>query len=392
MSRHPSAHAVWVWPLACLTFAGPPDAVAEEGAVALPPPATKVEITVVGKPGDFRWARSLVGPNSPGMATARWTRAERFDVHALFETAAVARANLLACWLDLSDPKRGRLYFAAPSGQRFLLRDLELSGHQSEVDRASLAEVLELSVAALLENERAGLTRAETETLLADRQATESPPGQPVARPAPDPAIGHAATTAVAVRPAATQPLHGVGVLFAEQVISPDFPLAQRVAVEGLFGRRFQAGWLAGVVAGEYQFSVRTQNADIGMRLSSWLACAALEAGHLRERPGEDARFWWRSWFGRLGAGVDFSSVSPQLGTQGVAATLSPAHWSAAFVVRGTLGTSWALGARAALDVHIFADAFPTAVHYDVNREGSVGTAFSPWRVRPGLALGLAYR
>jgi hypothetical protein len=61
-------------------------------------------------------------------------------------------------------------------------------------------------------------------------------------------------------------------------------------------------------------------------------------------------------------------------------------------VLRGVLGTSWVLGARAALDVRLFADAFPTAVHYDVNRDGSVGTAFSPWRVRPGLALGLAYR
>jgi hypothetical protein len=387
---HPSARAVWVWPLACLTFALLPDAVAEEGVVGAPPPATKIEISVVGKPGDLRWARSLVGSNSLGMAAARWTRAERFDVRELFETAAVARANLLACWLDLSDPKRGRLYFVAPSGQRFLLRDVELSGHQSEVDRASLAEVLELSVAALLENERAGLTRAETETLIVDRQATERVPGQPVARPAPATAIAPSATAAV--RPAETQPLHGAGVLFAEQVISADFPLAQRVGVEGSLGRRFQAGWLAGVVAGEYQFSVSAQNADIGMRLSSWLACVALEAGHLRERPGEDARFWWRSLFGRLGAGVDFSRVSPQLGTQAMAATLAPAHWSAAFVVRGTLGTSWALGAQAALDVQIFADAFPTAVHYDVNREGSVETAFSPWRVRPGLALGLAYR
>jgi hypothetical protein len=92
--------------LACLTFAVIPDGVAEEGAAVEPPPATKVEITVVGKPGDFRWARSLVGPNSPGMAAARWTRTERFDVHELFETVAVARANLLACRLDLGPPGR----------------------------------------------------------------------------------------------------------------------------------------------------------------------------------------------------------------------------------------------------------------------------------------------
>ena len=131
--------------------------------------AAKVEITVVGKPGEFRWVRTLVGVNRPGLATASWSHTERFDARELFATPA--RDGVLACWLDLSDPKRGRFYFVAPSGQRFLLRDVALSGRETEVDRASLAEVLELSVAALLENERMGLTRAETENLLADRQA-----------------------------------------------------------------------------------------------------------------------------------------------------------------------------------------------------------------------------
>jgi hypothetical protein len=326
------------------------------------------------------------------MADAQWTRAERFDVREIFESAAGARANVLGCWLDLTLPKRARLYFAAPSGQRFLLREVELSGRLTEVDRASLAEVLELSVAALLENERIGLSRAEAESWLADRQASETAEraaGPPPARPAPPVAIVPAATPTAAL--SARRTVYGLGVLFAEQAISPDFPLAQRLGAFASLGRLIRSGWLAGVVAGEYQFSVSARNADIGVRLRSWLAYAALEVGHLRERPVEATRFWWRSWFARLGAGVDFTRVAPQSGTQ-ASAELAPVHWSSAFAVRLALGTSWALGQRLALDVQLFADLFPTAVHYDVEVGGDVQTTFSPWRVRPGLALGLSWR
>jgi hypothetical protein len=392
----PSVRVVWVYALACLILAGRAAAGTETAAATSPAPATEVQITVVGRPADLRWARSLLGTNRPGTADVRWVQSERFDVRELFEGAAEARANVLSCWLDLTRPRRGRLYFAAPSGQRFLLRDVELSGQKTEVDRASLAEVLELSVAALLENERQGMTRADAESWLADRQATEiaeSAASPPVAPLAPTVAAAPATIATAAALPSAASSVAGLSVLCAEQVLSPDFPLAERVGVEASLGRRVRSGWLGGVVAGEHQFPVSARNADIGLRLSSWLAYAALEAGQLRERPEAAARFWWRSWFARLGAGVDVARVAPGQGTQAAAsAELAPAHWSAALVVRGALGTSWALGQRLALEVQLFADVFPTAVHYDVKIDGAVENAFSPWRVRPGLALGLAWR
>jgi hypothetical protein len=389
-----SVRVVGVFALACLILAGRAAAGTETAAATSSAPATEVQITVVGRHADLRWARSLLGTNRPGTPDVRWVQSERFDVRELFETVSGARGNVLVCWLDLTRPRRGRLYFAAPSGQRFLLRDVELSGHQTEVDRASLAEVLELSVAALLENERQGMTRAEAESVLADRQAsdiTESATSPPVAPLAPPVAPAPATVTTAAAPPPAASFVARVSVHFAEQVLSPDFPLAERVGVEASLGRRVRSGWLAGVVAGEYQFSVSARNADIGLRLSSWLAYAALEAGQLRERAEAAARFGWRSWFARLGAGVDVARVVPGQGTQAAAsAELAPAHWSAAFVVRGALGTTWALGQRLALEVQLFADVFPTAIHYDVNIGGAVEPAFSPWRVRPGLALGLS--
>jgi hypothetical protein len=376
-------------PLAALLLAmACPAAFAGEG-VAVPAPGTQVEITVVGRASEFRWARSLVGASSPAMASARWTRVERFEVREIFEIVGAARENLLACWLDLSDPRRGRLYFVAPSGQRFLLRDVELSGHQTEVDRASLAEVLELSVGALLENERTGLTRSEAETLLADRAAAAAARSKPLGKPEPAPMLASSAVTAPA---SPSTLLLGLGALFAEQVLSADFPLGQRVGIEVLAGRYRGSAWLAGFVAGEYQFPVTTKNAEIGLRLQALSPHAGLEAGHLRPRPGEDAHFWLASLFGRLGVGVDFARVSPQPGTQAVPITLAAAHGSSSLVVRGTLGSSWALGRRIAMDVRLFADIVPTAVHYNVSVGGDVRGAFSPWRVRPGLVLALCLR
>ncbi|MBN2576236.1 MAG: hypothetical protein JXP73_16870 [Deltaproteobacteria bacterium] len=304
----------------------------------------RVEIAVVGTAEDFRWARALSGAGSPALAAARWSLVERFVAGEIF--AATSRGDTLACWLDLSDAKRARLYFAAPSGRRFLLRDVALAGRGSEVDRAALAEVLDLSVAALLENERLGLTRGEAETLLAERQAaSELPP-----KPGPAPALASARGTVQAAAAGTGQILWGLGALFAEQVLSPEFPLARRIAVEALLGFGHEAGWLAGFAAGEYQLPVEARGSDIGVKLQVLTAFAGLEAGYSRGRVEEGVRLGWRSLFGRLGAGVDFSRVLPLLGTRAVAVNLAPAHWSsaarAAWRTGRFLGLGTASGAR----------------------------------------------
>jgi hypothetical protein len=358
-------------------------------------PASGVLITVVGGPADFRWARSLVvGGGSPA-AGARWARAERFDPHELL-AAPVERTALVTCWLDLSDAKRARLYFAAPSGDRFLLREVGLTGRFEEIDRASLAEVLDLSLAALLENERAGLSRTETEELLDKQQPAAAAPATSPAQPAPP--LPPAPVPALPTMRVATVPhepsrlLLGIAACFAEQVLSGDLPLAHRLGIELLGGRYHGDFWWAVAAAGEYQLSVGARNEDIGMDLRTVAVQAGLEGGRAWARPGPDTRFGWRSLFVRVGPGMNFDQIGPRVGTLGVPVSLAATHWSSSFVVRAAVGTGWALGGRVTLDVRLFADFLPTAVHYDVRRDGEVAAAFSPWRVRPGLTLALAVR
>src|SRR6185436_16886777 len=63
-------------------------------------------------------------------------------------SSVAATAAAVRCWVDLSGARRALLYFSGRAGDRFLIRDVELSGRFDELDRQSLAQVLELSIAA----------------------------------------------------------------------------------------------------------------------------------------------------------------------------------------------------------------------------------------------------
>ena len=94
-------------------------------------------------------------------------------------------AGAVRAWVDVTSRHARAPVFRDRSGNRgdrFLVRDVDLSGRFDEVDRAALAEVLESSIGALVANERAGLTRAEAEAVLARREPPAPPPA--IASPA----------------------------------------------------------------------------------------------------------------------------------------------------------------------------------------------------------------
>jgi hypothetical protein len=391
----------------------------DEGAREAP-----LDITVVGTPGNLQWARSLVGPRSLG-STPRWARVDSFDPAELLVAGGAARANLLGCWLDLSDPRRARLYFAARSGERFLVRDVELSGRFDELDRESLAEVLALSIAALRENQRAGLTRAETEALLAERAhrplaagaapARAAPPAAPAAparAAAPPPTAGSASAAPMPMLtslPATSPPSSSsspspspspspaplglqLGAFYAAQALSPDLPVAQGPGLLASAGGAAATHGLSVWLSGQYQLPATQRGAEVGLRVEAVAARAGLQLGWPVERAGGGAASARRWLIARLGAGVDFDHLSPQPGTTDPSAVLTPARWSSSLVVSAAIGAAAPIGRRVHLAVELFADLLPTAVRYDLNVNGNLSTAFASWRLRPGLALGLTFR
>ena len=98
----------------------------------------------------------------------------------------------MRCWVDMSSPGRTRLFFAAGSGERFLVRDVAVSPHFDDMDQQALAEVIDRSVTALLDDEQAGLDRAQTQALLESRRSRETTPAPAAERPR-DALASHAA-------------------------------------------------------------------------------------------------------------------------------------------------------------------------------------------------------
>jgi hypothetical protein len=328
-----------------------------------------VEVTVVGKGADLDRLRALGGARTPAGVPLRWSRVDRFDplTELLFPGAASERAPL-RCWIDMTEARRVVLYFAARGGQRYLVRGVELSGRFDEIDRQSLAQVLELSISALLEGDAVGISRSEARVLLSRTAA-------PVAETA-------APTVAVTAPPEAPRLDLSAAVFYAAEelgsrlpiVHGPGLDLALRRALDTDGRRRALGLWLTG----QYQMPASATTGDVGVRLQT----AAVRAG------GELERAHLRA---RIGAGVDWVRVAPLAGGAGAAVALAPAHWSTSAVVTGALAWLITVGRRFELAATLSADLLPTSVHYDLQTATGPTPAFTPWRLRPALALALGF-
>jgi hypothetical protein len=361
----------------CLAAAALARAAAAQPAEApAPPPAPSppaIEIAVVGRADAFDRLRALLDRRLSALGTTAWSRAERVDAG---DVLTASPRHALRCWIDLGDRRRARLTFAAGSGERFLVRDFELSGDLDEIDRAALAEVIELSVGALLENARAGLSRGETQALLARRGPGPAPlPSGPV------PPIPPGTPSPLADAPALVWQgqRFELGVFYAARAVAAGLPienglgfllgLSDEIRRRTYWPRLFDGGWLSAQVF----WPETVTGAAAGVRLETIAARFGIELGLRRLRL-------------RLGAGWDFVYLTPQMTAAPLAA--AGARWTAPFVYETAVRAAVVHIRSCHLWLNLFADIFPTAVDYGVaDAAGNFQPVFSPWRVRPGLAL-----
>ena len=343
-----------------------------------------VDITLVGTTEAYDSLRARIGERMPFGVPLLWSRIDRFNPlsELLRGPQTPQPASALRCWIDLADLHRATLYFADQRGERFLVRELPLSGRFDEVDQQSVAQVLELSVSALIENEEIGFSRAQAREIFARAQ------------PAPAATVMHAAP---ASEPARWQP--AAGVFYALEELGAALPLAQGPGLILSLGHMEVAvpptgaaptsrgaervepsagGWLAA----QYQIPIDARQPDVGLRLTA-----------LAARIGVDAR-WWRL-HARVGAGANFTHVTPLPGTTSTTTMLAAPHWSTAFVATGALAMRLplerAFGPLLALSLAIFLDAAPSTTEYGFTDTSGNHVAFASRRLRPGLALELAY-
>jgi hypothetical protein len=399
-----------------------PDPSASQGPDAVPD-QIPVELTVVGSAADLVRVRSVIEPWPIHGSAPHWVRTARFNPIEILQTIHDSRP-VIRCWVDVSDQqqarRRARLYFAAPSGQQFLVRDVELSKSFDELDRESLSSVLELSIKALIDNQAIGLTREQARAVLVTREPSlegqpatpaedaipgsppapvptargqvESPPpssGDASSPEPPEPARAPAPTLAERARstePRGAQTPSGLRFvasgLYAAQSLGGGLPLAHGpgllLEASGGGDRPGLAVWLLGQLRWPERYAGTSAGVDVETVAARAGLGYALPLGSMHLGA-------------RLGAGIDATRLSPQPGTVDPSATLTPQRWTGSLVLTASFGIWKALGSHLRGGVDILADLLPSPVHYDQRVSGVTSEVAAPSRIRPGLLVHLGF-
>jgi hypothetical protein len=341
---------------------------------AEPSPARAVEIVFVGSEPDFDALRGTVGTNAFDGAGVRWTRVTRLETAELLERSPDASDVGVRAWVDLSDEKNASLYFADRAGERFLVRSVALPDGLSPLGREALGQVLELSVRALLEDDRTGMSRAETTELLnarAPKPTKQVPP--PDTPPEPEPAAVHPRDSSLGA-----EAFYGVR-LYSNEVSFVHGPGIGLGWITETTGER-SVIW----VTGQYELPQELTLPEVGVEWST-----------VRVQGGVGLEFAVGSSFfagGRLGAGADFTRFSPRPGTTSEAVALEPSKVSTAPVISIAFEGSVPLASRLGASVRVFASFYPVRVHYDIADGGEQTEVLAPYWVRPGIEFCLHLR
>jgi hypothetical protein len=349
---------------------------------------------------------------------ARFERQEKLDTGELLSGKSDRTVRI---FIELRGPNEAALYFRSPRARRYLLRRLELRDGLDEVGRELIAQVVASSVDSLLRSSE-GMTRSEMRAALARDRAAPSaptrgpsknqppnsrsaeapppatpapppaaapaPPARPPGSPPSDPKLASPAPPATTIAATSRPPVRGggrwsawVGARYAYSWGGPDLGAGHGPGIEIGIQRQGVTRWGARVSA-ERWFSeaVPTTYVDTNLQISP--VCLLLDAGLPLSAT--------RSLSVGVGGGLDVARVTP--GTvYDPAVTATAPQWNLAPIARGELryemgGATWRLAAVLLADVLIY------DTHYDVDRGATTERAATPWRVRPGGAVILAWR
>ncbi|WP_437648840.1 hypothetical protein [Sorangium sp. So ce362] len=330
--------------------------------------APVVEIVLTGAADNLGAIRTALESEALSAFAVRFRTAPRFNATALFATRA-SSGVALSCWIDVSDLRRAVLYFMDPVADRFLVRSIELSGRFDELDRESVAQVVELSLRSLRVDARASLDREQARALIL-RQTT--PPEAladapvPAAAPARRRALELGAFYGVTIHSAEVGLTHGPGV---------------RVALGGSWGKHR----LALDTRFQYQLERRYEEPRIGLDLRTialradacWLYSLATGVTPLEVGV-------------RLGAGIDHVDAAPRPGSAGPSAFVpSAASASNALVLAAGSVVKLPLSRDLRLFTELFVELDPARVRYELSLEQGTETVLARYRLRPGVLVGI---
>jgi hypothetical protein len=343
--------------------------------VAAPATAEVVEIVVVGTVEELAALKGVIGPRDFGAAEARWVRAERLRREELLERRPQASEVTVRCFVGIG-PGRANLYFANRTAERFLVRQVELPNGLDATGREAIGQVLSLSVTALIEDAEAGLSRSETEKLLAEPRAVKLEASPSKHEPAP--------AEAAPSRSRASSSL-GAAPFYLTKLHSREVPLVH--------GPGLRVGWVSDIVHSQRSIFV-SASYEVPERYRVNAVGVAWETTSFH---GGFELLWRLDGFplligGLVGAGVDVVRFSPKSGTVAGGIVLTEARTTTVPVLTPGFTVLLPIGSRLGVGLDLFADLHPVRLAFALGRPAGTEEVLAPYRVRPGAALCFSVR
>jgi hypothetical protein len=311
--------------------------------------------------------------------------ADRFEPGALFGDDDSDDVTLV--FVGLRDARDARLHFRAQSGERFLLRRLELPSGVDAVGRELLGQVVKSSVSVLLHSPE-GLSRAEATAALA-RDAPPEPPPPASENPVP-PSASHTSSREgpIAVKSEPVPPLHvreeawrlAVSAGYSVEWSGSDLSLAHGPGA-ALGARRATTPHWGAKLAVQRLFTQRVRTPLIHADVQRTDTQILLELGF----PLANGQFGVLA----LGPSLEISHLEPTFGATGVAIAAAKTDLAPAF--RAEARYELAFGS-VVFGASAFSNLSLARTHYDFVDEGVRQRVATLGSVRPGGALMLGLR
>jgi hypothetical protein len=306
----------------------------------------------------------------------------RFEPDQLTDPAAL---HTLIAFVVMDDANRARLYFRAPSGERFLLRELPLPSGLDALGREAVGQVVESSVEILVRSTTTGMDRTQIREELARERGeptelspppmrSDVPPWRADLRPRPHPSVRHdrwrlwlALRYAGAWSGPQLGPVHG-----------PGAELGFMRAVPSGGSNRLSFGPTA-IVERTFPQELRASTLD-----------AQIDAIGTRLLVGLD----WRqgalhSLSARAGAGADFVRARPTVARD---PSVTPAAGSSKVLPVARVEVGDAIGDRLwRVGVTLFVDVALERTDYELQTPSGSLVLAAPWAARPGIALAFGF-
>ncbi len=342
-------------------------------ARAQPAARARIELLAPGRSQEALSA-SLRELASEAGVTLNVSPTDSVDLPTILAAPAPASEGLLARgWLRIAPPE-ALLVLSDRTGERLLLRRVDIGDTLGPVEVESLAQILASSLEALRLGGAIGVTRAEVaqSVTATDQTQAASTAAATTPRTAPD------MTSDSTVPPTPPRYLGEVEITEQASLWSSRESPQHRVSLRGVLslnrglhpGLALEVGYLAPNVV---------SRGEVGARLEG----VALRAGvSLRKAWG---RLSLRT---RLMAGLDLLHVEPRLLTP-AALQVRPATWTRLGMLELAAGLDYRVLPRASLLFELGATLDLANAIYVVERSGQAETTFDPYRLRPFASLGL---